>query len=261
MRNTPFHLVDNSPWPFFGSMAFFFFVSGALFMFKMSSMSIFFVGVVFIFFLSFFWWRDVVRESLYLGFHTASVQSNLLIGMVWFISSEVLFFFGFFWSFFHSSLGVCVDLFSSWPPTGVEVLNPLGVPLLNTLVLLSSGFSVTWAHYSLLLNNYSDALFGMLFTIGLGMFFTLLQAMEYLDGFFLISDSVYGSVFFMATGFHGFHVIVGSLFLLVSSFRMFLGQFNMNHHIGLECSIWYWHFVDVVWLFLYISIYWWGSII
>jgi len=230
-------------------------------MFKISTLIRFLLSIVFIFLLSFFWWRDVIRESSYLGFHTNNVQSNLLTRMVWFISSEVLFFFRFFWSFFHSSLRVCVDLFSTWPPVRVEVLNPVGVPLLNTVVLLSSRFTVTWAHYSLLLNNYKDALYRIIFTIRLRVFFTFLQSMEYLDGFFLISDSVYRSVFYIATRFHRFHVIVRSIFLLVSAFRILAGQFNIKHHIRLECSIWYWHFVDVVWIFLYISIYWWRSVI
>nr|CUH72610.1 cytochrome c oxidase subunit III [Rhopalaea idoneta] len=258
-RITPFHLVDNSPWPFLGGAGMFFLVSSLLFMFQKITIGFLFFSFFFMVFLSFFWWRDVVRESSFLGFHSGPVQGNLLTGMVWFISSEVLFFFGFFWSFFHSSLGVCVDLFMIWPPFGVEVLNPMGVPLLNTIVLLSSGFTVTWSHYSLFYNNYFDSLIALFYTVFLGLFFTLLQYMEYNDSFFMISDSVYGSVFFMATGFHGFHVIVGSLFLIVSMFRLFLGHFNENQHVGLECSIWYWHFVDVVWIFLYISIYWWGS--
>nr|YP_003331397.1 cytochrome c oxidase subunit III [Aplidium conicum]CAX68846.1 cytochrome c oxidase subunit 3 [Aplidium conicum] len=259
-RSTSFHLVDNSPWPIIGAWGFFFITSSFLFMFQKVGMLVLF-ALMFLVVLAYCWWRDVIRESSLLGFHTKGVHVIFLTGMVWFISSEVLFFFGFFWAFFHSSLCVSVDLVSLWPPIGVEVLNPLGVPLLNTVVLLSSGVTVTWAHYGVFSSNLNNALKGMIYTMFLGVFFTLLQYMEYLDSSFMISDSVYGSIFFMATGFHGFHVIIGTCFLLVSFLRMWKGHFTSKHHIGLECSIWYWHFVDVVWIFLYISIYWWGSII
>lgn len=258
-RVTPFHLVDNSPWPLLSGFRIFFIVSRFLFLFqKMAFVVPVFVG--FLRLLSFLWWRDVVRESSYARFHNLLVQKNLSTRIVWFISSEVLFFFGFFWAFFHSSLGVSVDLFLTWPPIRLEVLNPLGVPLLNTVVLLSSRITVTWSHYSLYKRDLGDSLKGLAYTVFLGVLFTGLQYMEYCDSFFIISDSVYRSVFFMATGFHRFHVIVGSIFLSVSLVRILLGHFNSLHHVRLECSIWYWHFVDVVWIFLYISIYWWGSL-
>nr|CCO25737.1 cytochrome c oxidase subunit III [Aplidium tabarquensis] len=257
-RTTPFHLVDNSPWPLFTAFVFFISFSNFVFFFKKIFYS-FFICFFLFFLCGFFWWKDIIRESSYLGFHNIMVQKNLLKGMVWFISSEIFFFFGFFWTFFHSSLSNSVDLFFMWPPYGIEVLNPISVPLLNTVILLSSGITVTWAHYSLFSGSFQEMYFGLFFTIFLGFFFTLLQYLEYKNMFYMISDSVYGSIFFMATGFHGFHVLVGSFFLLVSLYRVFFGHFSHKQHVGFECSIWYWHFVDVVWIFLYISVYWWGS--
>lgn len=257
-RSTPYHLVDNSPWPIVRAGSFFFVVSFLFFLFQKIDI-IFFFPFVFLIFLCFFWWRDVIREASFLGFHNSLVQRNLLTRIIWFISSEVFFFFGFFWAFFHSSLGVCVDLFLVWPPIRVEVLNPLRVPLLNTVVLLSSRVTVTWAHYSLFLGDLKSSFLRIIYTIILRLFFTFLQYLEYIDSRFIISDSIYRSIFFIATRFHGFHVIVRSLFLLVSCVRIYKGHFTPKQHVGLECSIWYWHFVDVVWVFLYISIYWWGS--
>ena len=258
LRSTPYHLVDNSPWPIIRSIGFFFTVSGCLFLFQKSFILLFF-SFFFLVFLSFFWWRDVTRESSYLRFHSLPVQKNLLLRIVWFIMSEVFFFFRFFWSFFHSSLSATVDLFGIWPPISVEVLNPLGVPLLNTVVLLSSRVTVTWAHYSIFSNNLMNSILGIFYTISLRGFFTFLQYTEYKESSFLISDSVYRSLFFIITRFHRFHVLVGSLFLFVSFLRIIKGHFLSNQHIRLECSIWYWHFVDVVWIFLYIIVYWWGS--
>nr|YP_008083030.1 cytochrome c oxidase subunit III [Ascidiella aspersa]CCO25809.1 cytochrome c oxidase subunit III [Ascidiella aspersa] len=259
-RSTPFHLVDNSPWPLIGSMSGFSVVASLVVMMHSFSSSLLLFSVVFLAVLCVKWWGDVSRESAYLGFHTKAVQTNLLTGMVWFIVSEVCFFFGFFWTFFHSSLNSVVEMGTCWPPLGIQVLDPMGVPLLNTVVLLSSGVTVTWSHYSLLVGDGEGASLGLSYTVYLGIFFTLLQGMEYVMSGFNISDSVYGSIFFMATGFHGFHVLVGTLFLVVCLGRLMAGHFSSGRHIGYECSIWYWHFVDVVWLFLYVCVYWWGGV-
>ncbi len=256
-RITPFHLVDNSPWPLLSSSRIFFLISNFFFLFQKKRLFIFFF--FFIIIVRIIWWRDVIRESSLLRFHTNFVQKNLLIGMILFISSEVLFFFRFFWAFFHSSLRVSVNLFLIWPPIRIEVLKPYRVPLLNTVVLLSSRITVTLSHYSIFKRNLINRLIRLFFTIILGIFFTILQYVEYVDSFFNISDSVYRSVFFITTRFHRFHVLVRSIFLLVSLFRILFRHFNSNQHVRLECSIWYWHFVDVVWIFLYVSIYWWRS--
>nr|YP_001481135.1 cytochrome c oxidase subunit III [Phallusia mammillata]CAL23077.2 cytochrome c oxidase subunit III [Phallusia mammillata] len=260
-RVTPFHLVDGSPWPLIGSLAGLSLVSSFLGLFHEQGLgtSGILSGMMLIL-LCYMWWRDVVRESSLLGFHTPAVQVNLLLGMVWFIISEVLFFFGFFWTFFYASLNPVVEIGMVWPPVGIVPLDPVGVPLLNTVVLLGSGFTVTWSHYSLLLGKKGGAKVGLIFTLALGVLFTLLQLLEYMDSSFSMADSIYGSIFFMATGFHGFHVLVGSMFLGVSLGRMVSGQLGTSRHVGYECAIWYWHFVDVVWLFLYVSVYWWGSL-
>ena len=181
--------------------------------------------------------------------------------MLLFIISEIMFFFGFFWAFFHAALAPTVELGSVWPPVGIYAFNPWGVPLFNTLILLLSGATITWVHHSILVSNRIEIFLGFIFTLVLAVAFTSLQVMEYLEASFNISDSVYGSTFYMATGFHGFHVIVGTIFIAVAFWREYHYQFSSELHFGFEASAWYWHFVDVVWLFLFITIYWWGSLI
>jgi len=205
------------------------------------------------------WWRDVSREATYLGDHSKVVELGIRWGIVLFIVSEVFFFVSFFWAYFYSSLIPVSALGSSWPPIGVHAFNPLGVPLLNSLVLLSSGISVTWAHHALLARDGRSAIRGLSVTVILGVYFTCLQGLEYWEASFSFRDSIYGSVFFIATGFHGLHVLVGTKFLFVSARRLTIGHFSHRHHTGFEIAAWYWHFVDVVWLFLYIWVYIWGA--
>lgn len=206
------------------------------------------------------WWRDVSSEGAFQGLHSLIVELGLRYGILLFIVSEVLFFRSFFWAFFHRSLAPAVEIGGSWPPLGIQTFDPTGVPLLNTIVLLSSGIRVTWAHHALIAGNHQAAFNGLILTIILGVYFTALQALEYYEASFSIADGAYGSTFFVATGFHGLHVIVGSLFLIVCALRIYKGHFSAAHHFGFEAAAWYWHFVDVVWLFLYITIYWWGRI-
>ena len=205
------------------------------------------------------WWRDVIREGTYMGFHNSLVTKGLRWGIILFIASEVLFFFAFFWAFFHRSLAPTPELGCSWPPTGIYPLNPFAIPLLNTAVLLASGVTVTWAHHSLMERSREETIQALVATVTLGVYFTALQAMEYWEAPFTIADSVYGSTFFVATGFHGLHVLIGSTFLLVCLLRTSLHQFSSGHHFGFEAAAWYWHFVDVVWIFLYMCLYWWGA--
>ena len=205
------------------------------------------------------WWRDVIRESTFHGHHTLIVKQGLKYGMILFILSEVCLFVSLFWAFFHSSLAPTIEVGSIWPPKGIHPLNPWSVPLLNTAVLLSSGATVTWAHHAIISGKRKEAITGLFFTVLLGIGFTGLQAMEYYEAPFTISDSIYGSTFFVTTGAHGGHVLIGSTFLLVCLFRLISHQFTRNHHFGFEAAAWYWHFVDVVWLFLFIFMYWWGS--
>nr|YP_009307956.1 cytochrome c oxidase subunit III [Myrianida brachycephala]AOR87129.1 cytochrome c oxidase subunit III [Myrianida brachycephala] len=259
MPRIPFHLVEYSPWPLIGSLGAMTLTSGLAAWFHNSSMLCMVLGLIIILLTMVQWWRDVVREATFLGHHTSFVISGLRWGMILFIASEILFFFAFFWAFFHSSLAPSLELGCNWPPTGISPLNPFAIPLLNTAVLLASGVSVTWAHHSLMENKLTSSIQSLSITVMLGAYFTFLQGMEYLEAPFSIADSVYGATFFVATGFHGLHVIIGSLFLFICLYRMTLYQFSSSHHFGFEAAAWYWHFVDVVWIFLFMCIYWWGS--
>lgn len=250
-----YHLVNISPWPVLAGLSSLRLVLSTIIFFKIG----FNILVVFILMLliAIFWWRDVIREAYHQGMHPFTVISSLKIGILLFITSEVFFFISFFWIFFHRSISPVIEIGQLWPPIGITTFNPIGVPLLNTIVLVSSGASITWSHH-LLLNNKSF-FSSLIITIILGVYFTILQTLEYLQSSFTIFDSVFGNSFFMITGFHGIHVIIGSLFLSVILLRSVNRQLNRIHLVGFEASAWYWHFVDVVWLFLYLSIYWWGS--
>nr|YP_010241106.1 cytochrome c oxidase subunit III [Sinosuthora conspicillata]QTH26245.1 cytochrome c oxidase subunit III [Sinosuthora conspicillata] len=254
-----YHMVDPSPWPIFGAAAALLTASGLTMWFHHKTPYLLIIGLTSTALVMFQWWRDIVRESTFQGHHTPSVQKGLRYGMVLFIMSEAFFFLGFFWAFFHSSLAPTPELGGQWPPVGIKTLDPMDVPLLNTAILLASGVTVTWAHHSITEARRKQATFALLLTVLLGFYFTALQAMEYYEAPFSIADGVYGSTFFVATGFHGLHVIIGSTFLFVCLLRLIKYHFTPSHHFGFEAAAWYWHFVDVVWLFLYISIYWWGS--
>ena len=256
-----FHLVDPSPWPIFaGFSALMLTFGGVLFMHGYQGGSFLLqFGFCMVLFVMFVWWRDIVREGTFEGQHTESVQQGLRMGMILFIVSEIMFFFAFFWAFFHSSFNPSIAIGGVWPPAFIVTLDPWKIPLLNTFLLLSSGASVTWAHHSIVYGSKFQSCISLIVTILLATIFTALQGFEYITAPFTISDGIYGSCFYMATGFHGFHVIVGTLFLTVCFFRLYLNHFTREHHFGFEAAAWYWHFVDVVWLFLFITIYWWGS--
>lgn len=254
-----YHIVNPSPWPLTGALSALILTSGLVIWFHYNSTTLLTIGLLANTLTMYQWWRDIVREGTFQGHHTPIVQKGLRYGIILFIISEVLFFFGFFWAFYHSSLAPTHDLGGQWPPAGIIPLNPIEVPLLNTSVLLASGVSITWAHHSLIEGNRDHMIQALFITIFLGLYFTLLQASEYYETPFTISDGIYGSTFFIATGFHGLHVIIGSTFLIVCLLRQLNFHFTTSHHFGFEAAAWYWHFVDVVWLFLYISIYWWGS--
>jgi heme/copper-type cytochrome/quinol oxidase subunit 3 len=257
----PFHLVDPSPWPIISAFsALMLTFGGALYMHGYAGGGFLWrFGFLMILFMMFVWWRDIIREGTLEGQHTARVQSGLRLGMLLFIVSEIMFFFGFFWAFFHSSFNPSPFIGGVWPPAFLAILDPWKIPLLNTLLLLSSGASVTWAHYALISGSKLETINSLIITILLASIFTLLQYFEYVTSPFSISDGIYGSVFFMTTGFHGFHVLIGTCFLSVCLVRLYLNHFTREHHFGFEAAIWYWHFVDVVWLFLFATIYWWGS--
>ena len=206
-----------------------------------------------------FWFRDVISEATYLGNHTLAVQRGLNMGVALFIVSEALFFLAIFWTFFHSALSPTAELGAHWPPSGIDAVNPFELPLLNTIILLSSGVTVTYAHHSIIQGNRNGALYGLALTVVLALIFTALQGIEYSISQFTISDGTFGSIFYFGTGFHGFHVIIGTAFIAVGLWRVLAYHSTENHHLGLESGILYWHFVDIVWLILFISIYYWGS--
>jgi cytochrome c oxidase subunit III len=253
----PYHLVDPSPWPILGAISAGALAAGGVLFMHNEGPWLMIVGFLFVLACMFVWWRDVVRESSI--YHNPIVQIGLRYGMVLFIASEVMFFAAFFWAFFSSSLFPKEAIGGIWPPANIKVFDPFEVPFLNTLVLLLSGTTVTWAHHALIHNNRRDLIRGLACTVALGVCFTSLQAWEYSHAPFHFTDGIYPSTFFMATGFHGFHVIIGTTFLTVCLIRAIKGQFKPDHHVGFEAAAWYWHFVDVVWLFLFICVYWWGG--
>lgn len=335
----PFHLVKASPWPFYTALPLFIILlSTVKYFHHYSFSSIFLISALVIFFGSIIhWFWDIIVEATYEGQHTSYVRRGLRLGFALFILSEIMFFFSFFWAFFHYSVSPSVWIGNTWPPLGLLVISPWGLPLLNTIILLSSGVTVTWAHKAILtlqteqiikkfnylfdeqLNGYVlnlhansnsnqaflTSVFGLSYfldsqthetykslinspsavvllspstftnlifslkrrevivalaaTIFYGVLFTMLQLHEYKAAPFAINDSVYGSIFYLTTGFHGFHVLIGTLFLAICLIRHIYYHFNAHIHVGFEMAIWYWHFVDVVWLFLFICIYWWGS--
>jgi cytochrome c oxidase subunit 3 len=257
----PFHLVSPSPWPIYTSISLLTLTITAVLSFHgFNNVKYFLLLVIFTVVLSMsLWFRDIISEGTYLGNHTLAVQRGLNIGVALFIISEALFFVAIFWTFFHSALAPTVELGAAWPPIGIEAINPFELPLLNTVILLSSGVTVTYAHHSLIQGNRKGGLNGLFYTIILAVLFTALQGVEYSVSSFTISDGAFGSCFYFGTGFHGLHVIIGTAFLGVGLWRYTAYHLTDNHHLGLESGILYWHFVDIVWLFLFITIYYWGS--
>ena len=265
-----YHLVDPSPWPIIGASSVFLLALGLITWMHHSfegAPLLFAVGAIATLYTMFGWWRDVAREATYEGHHTRVVQISHRYGMILFIASEVMFFVAWFWAYFASALFpddpthvLRQQLFGGmWPPKGIETFDPWHLPLLNTLILLTSGTTVTWAHHALLENDRQGLKWGLICTIALGLTFTCVQGYEYMHAGFHYSGHIYGATFFMATGFHGAHVIIGSTFLIVCLIRAYLGHFTPTQHLGFEFCAWYWHFVDVVWLFLFACIYVWGS--
>jgi len=207
----------------------------------------------------FFWFSDIIDEATYSGFHTKAVRLGLRLGFMLFIVSEVMLFFGFFWAFFHAALCPAIQIGSIFPPFEISTIPIFEFPLLNTGILILSGFSVTCTHRAICLSLYKDAMDSLLFTIFLGFLFVLLQMYEYYEAPFNYSDGVYGCSFYMLTGLHGCHVIVGACFLLVCFIRLVRRHYLTTHYLGFVFAIWYWHFVDVVWIFLFLTVYGWGS--
>nr|QHF17718.1 cytochrome c oxidase subunit III [Vespa basalis] len=256
--NHPYHMVTISPWPLILSInimlllismiKWFYFMKINLMIMTIMSMSLTLIQ----------WWRDIVRESTFQGMHTSNIISNLKLSMILFITSEVFFFISLFWAYFHSSLSPSIEIGMLWPPKNIIMFNPYDIPLLNSIILITSGITITWSHNSLINKNINTAWMTLLYTIFLSLLFSTCQYLEYKSAPFTMADSIFGSIFFFVTGFHGIHVIIGTTFLIVCLLRMISNHFSNNHHFGYEAAIWYWHFVDIVWLFVYTWLYWWS---
>jgi cytochrome c oxidase subunit 3 len=265
-KNHDYHMVEPSPWPALMSLAVLIMAMGAIFWMQDWTPFVFFIGLAGVLYTMYAWWSDVVKEANG-GFHTPVVQMHHRYGMMLFIASEVMVFFGFFWAYFDGFFRLddleqyarVAATSGAWPPTGIELFDPFHLPLFNTLLLLTSGTTVTWAHHALLEGDREGLKWGLVLTVLLGAVFTCVQAIEYMEAGFSFAGNMYGATFFMATGLHGFHVLVGTIFLLVCLIRALRGDFTPERHLGFEFAAWYWHFVDVVWLFLFASIYVWGS--
>ena len=257
----PYHLVDPSPWPILLSFSLLTMAIGAVMYMHGFTYggSVLFLGFIITSLGMALWFRDVIAEGTLLGHHTKEVKNGLMLGMLLFIISEVFAFLSVFWAFFHSSLSPAVEIGGSWPPMGITPLDPFAIPLLNTILLLSSGAFVTYGHHALIQGDRKGAILGTLLTIIFAVVFTALQYYEYSEAAFTITDSVYGTVFYASTGLHGFHVIIGTIFILVGFIRLVNYHLTDTHHQGHEAGILYWHFVDVVWLFLFIAVYYWGG--
>lgn len=257
---SPFLAIQTSWWPFLLSILMFSLASNFVMWFRFKISFLWVLSTLsLITLVSFLWWKDLGRESI-IGYHTHKLEFSLRISILLFILSEVCFFFSFFWAFYDASMAPTIDIGIQWPPKGIVPLSTYSVPLLNTVILLSSGITVTWAHHALINNFYIKTLVRLLLTVFLGAYFLVMQYVEYREASFAIADGVYGSTFFIATGFHGMHVGIGALFILYVWVSLYEGKLLSSHHFRFEAAAWYWHFVDVVWLFLFLSVYWWGGL-
>nr|AWN56109.1 cytochrome c oxidase subunit 3 [Aphis fabae] len=257
--NQPYFILNLSPWPILMALnTFNLMISNIMIMnFKFNSISL--INFLMIIFISMLWWRDVIRESTFQGNHNFFIMNLIKFSMILFIISEMFLFISFFWNFLHNSLAPSIELGLNWPPKNITFFNPLLIPLLNTIILLTSSFTVTLTHFYLLNNSKKKTIIFMNLTIILSMYFLILQALEYNQATFTFSDSIFGSSFYMATGFHGLHVIIGTIFLMINLLRMLKLHFSFIHHISFELAAWYWHFIDIIWLFLYMTFYWWNN--
>jgi len=260
-QNHLFHILQPSLWPFFLAFGLFFFVTGIAFSmhYVVTGYYILLIGLLMLIITSVFWFLDISREAVVKGYHTRIVRKGLKTGFLFFIASEIMLFFGFFWAFFHSALCPSIELGAIWPPVGLHVIPVFDFPLFNTFILIISGFSVTWAHRGISLGSFKEAIDGLILTILLGLFFIFLQGLEYYESTFNLQDGIYPSVFFLLTGLHGCHVIVGVCFLFICFISLLFNHFLTNHYLRFVFAVWYWHFVDIVWILLFLSLYCWGS--
>lgn len=257
--NQPYFILNLRPWPILISFnAFNLLISNIIIInFKINIFS--FINLIIIFIISSLWWRDIIRESTFQGNHNFYIINLIKLRIILFIISEIFLFISFFWNFLHNSLAPSIELGLNWPPKNIQFFNPLLIPILNTIILLTSRFTITLTHFYLLNNNKSKRLIFINLTIILSIYFLILQIIEYNEATFTFSDSIFGSSFYIATGFHGIHVIIGTIFLLINIIRMIKIHISFLHHIRFELAAWYWHFIDIIWLLLYITFYWWNN--
>nr|YP_010175320.1 cytochrome c oxidase subunit III [Neotoxoptera formosana]QSL98439.1 cytochrome c oxidase subunit III [Neotoxoptera formosana] len=257
--NQPYFILNLSPWPILMAMnTFNLMISNIMILnFKFNLTSL--MNMIMIISISIMWWRDIIRESTFQGNHNFYIMNLIKFSMILFIISEMFLFISFFWNFLHNSLAPSIELGLNWPPKNINFFNPLLIPLLNTIILLTSSFTITLTHLYLLNNSKKKTIIFMNLTIILSIYFLMLQMLEYNQATFTFSDSIFGSSFYMATGFHGLHVIIGTIFLIINLLRMFKLHFSHIHHISFELAAWYWHFIDIIWLFLYMTFYWWNN--
>lgn len=273
--NFPYHLVENSPWPFTTALSIFSMLLGFVLCMQnpyhqlqlcwenvnktMNCYILTILSILSLLYSVYNWWNDIIKEGSKRGEHTLKVQNNLTIGFILFVVSEAMIFISFFFSYFYNSL--IPDPYSfggMWPPIGIESMDYKSVPLLNTAILFFSGISITATHNYLINKNKISTIFYLLITILLGLLFVYFQYFEYFNALFTISDSVFGSSFFLITGFHGIHVIIGVAFLFVTFLRLIFNHFYFNHFLGFNFSSIYYHFVDVIWIFVFAFLYCWG---
>lgn len=254
-KNFPFHIVTISPWPIITSINLLNLILRTILWIYLNNLILIIINLIILILVSLLWFRDIIRERTFQGIHSSLIISIIKFRIIIFIISELFFFISFFWTFFHNSISPSIEINFSWPPSIIKFFNPFEIPLLNSIILIISGFTVTLRHYNLLNNKFKSRILNLIFTIILGFYFNIIQIFEYYNSFFCINDRIFGSIFYLSTGFHGIHVLIGTLILLYSSIRIYKNHFSSIHYINFEFSIWYWHFVDVIWLFIYIFYY------
>nr|AZL93184.1 cytochrome c oxidase subunit 3 [Diapriidae sp. ZJUH_2016010] len=256
MNNHPYHIVSNSPWPIIFSINLMNFIISNLLMMNMKNNKFLLIMMMLLIIIMMNWWKNLMLESLMQGFRTIKCKIMMKFSMILFILSEIMFFMSMFWCYMHMYLSPSIEIGSIWPPKNIEMFNPFLIPLINSIILITSGMTLTYSHYLMINNKFIKSIIYMYMTIILGMMFTTIQIYEYKMSFFNISDSIYGSIFFMLTGFHGLHVIIGTIFLITSLKNMY-NKFSKMNNLSFELSSWYWHFVDFIWLMVYTLVYWW----
>lgn len=257
--NQPYFILNLRPWPIIAALNIFNLIISNLIIINYKFNIILVINIIIIILTSIIWWRDVIRERTFQGNHNFYIINLLKFGIILFIISELFLFISFFWNFLHNALAPSIELGLNWPPKNINFFNPILIPLLNTIILLTSRFTITLTHFYLLNNKLKISKIFLYLTIILSTYFLILQAIEYNQATFTFSDSIFGSSFYIATGFHGIHVIIGTVFLTVNLIRITKLHFSFIHHIRFELAAWYWHFVDVIWLFLYVILYWWNN--